>query len=124
MTAEGILEVAFVTWGNVATMLGLLITVISGYLVVAFMAGERMTRSQILLINTFYTFMAGLLIWATGEMAYRATTLEKAGYDLASGEVAELTARGDIAILLIGSFTLAVLGSYKFMWDVRHPKTE
>ncbi|MFK8048379.1 MAG: hypothetical protein AB8B81_08100 [Halioglobus sp.] len=124
MTAEGLLEVAFVTWGNVATMLGLLITVVSGYLVVAFIAGERMNRSQIILINIFYGFIAVVLIWATSEMAYRAAILETAGYELASGEVAKLTARGDIALLLVLSFCLAVAGSYKFMWDVRHPKAE
>jgi hypothetical protein len=37
----GLLEVAFVAWGNVATMLALLITIISGYMVVAWVAGEK-----------------------------------------------------------------------------------
>ncbi|QFU75127.1 hypothetical protein EY643_05390 [Halioglobus maricola] len=124
MTAEGMLEVAFVTWGNVATMMGLLISVISGYLVVAFVAGERMTRSQVVLVNIFYGFISGFLTWALHEMSHRAAIIETAGYNLASGEVAKLTARDDIALLLVMAFSLTVVGSYKFMWDIRHPKTE
>jgi hypothetical protein len=122
MTAEGILEVAFVTWGVVASMMGLLISVMSGYLVVAFVAGERMNKSQVTLVNIFYGFIAGFLTWALHEMSHRAATMETAGYEIASGEVANLTSRDDLAILLVIAFGVAVIGSYKFMWDIRHPK--
>jgi len=79
MTAEGLLEVAFVTWGVVGTMFTLLITIVSGYLVVAFVAGERMTTSQAVLVNVFYTFIMVFLVYATNEMAFRAAVIENAG---------------------------------------------
>ena len=59
MSVDGMLEVAFVTWGNVATLLALLITIISGYMVVAYTAAAKMTRQQVTLINIIYLLMGG-----------------------------------------------------------------
>jgi len=124
MSADGLLETSFVAWGNTITLLTLLITVISGYLVVAYIAGAKMTRDQVMLISTLYVLMSSFIIWACREMSLRAAVLEDAGYALTNGPVAELYARGDVATAIISAFSLALIASLKFMWDVRHPKTE
>jgi len=43
---------------------------------------------------------------------------------MSSGLFSELYAKGDVAVAIISAFSFAVLASFKFMWDVRHPKTE
>ena len=108
MSADGLLEVSFVAWGNTITLLTLLITVISGYLVVAYIAGAQMTRGQVILVSTLSVLMSSFIIWACREMSLRAAVLEDAGYELASGSVAELYARGDVATAIISAFSLAV----------------
>ena len=124
MSVDGLLEVSFVTWGNVISLLALLITIISGYLVVAYIAGAKMTRAQVTLVNVLYVLMSAFLIWACREMALRAAVFEDTAYAMATGQVSELYARGDVAVAIIYAFSLALLASFKFMWDVRHPKPE
>lgn len=124
MSVDGLLEVSFVTWGNVISLLALLITIISGYLVVAYIAGAKMTRAQVTLVNVLYVLMSAFLIWACREMALRAAVFEDTAYAMATGPVSELYARGDVAVAIISAFSLALLASFKFMWDVRHPKPE
>jgi hypothetical protein len=122
MSVEGLLEVAFVAWGNVATMLALLITIISGYMVVAWVAGEKMTRQQVVLVNSIYLLMCSFTLWGCREMSLRAGTFEQEAYNLASGQLGELVSRGEVATAMITAFGLAMAASLKFMWDVRHPK--
>ena len=124
MSVDGLLEVSFVTWGNVISLLALLITIISGYLVVAYIAGAKMTKAQVTLVNILYVLMSAFLIWACREMALRAAVFEDAAYAMATGPVSELYARGDVAVAIISAFSLALLASFKFMWDVRHPKAQ
>lgn len=124
MSVDGLLEVSFVTWGNVISLLALIITIISGYLVVAYIAGAKMTRAQVTLVNILYVLMSAFLIWACREMALRAAFFEDTAYALETSTFSELYARGDVAVAIISAFSLALLASLKFMWDVRHPKPE
>lgn len=124
MSVDGLLEVAFVTWGNVATLLALLITIISGYMVVAYTAGADLTRQQVILINLIYILMGGFVGWGCREMTVRAAMFEDLAYSMATGELATQFSRGDIAHAIISAFGLAMIASLKFMWDIRHPKTE
>jgi hypothetical protein len=41
-------------WSNVISIGALIITIISGYLVVAYVAGRDMTRSQVVIVNSLY----------------------------------------------------------------------
>ena len=124
MSVEGMLEVAFVTWGNVSTLLALLITIISGYMVVAYTAGPHLTRQQVTLINLIYLLMGGFVGWGCREMTVRASIFEDSAYAMASGEIAQLSSRGEVAFAIITAFGLAMIASLKFMWDIRHPKKE
>ncbi|MEP1473062.1 MAG: hypothetical protein ABJK25_18945 [Halieaceae bacterium] len=124
MSAEGLLEVAFVTWGNVATLLALLITIISGYMVVAYTAGASLTRQQVILINLIYLLMGGFVGWGCREMTIRAALFEDVAYKMATGEIGAMASRGEVAFGIISAFSLAMIASLKFMWDIRHPKVE
>ena len=124
MSVEGMLEVSFVTWGNVLTCLTLLISLISGYLVVAFVAGDRMTSSQVFIVNSVYLLMILLVLYGTAAFVGKAHGFEEIAYSMAGKEFDSFVPRGDIALSIVVIFGLAILASLKFMWDVRHPKTE
>lgn len=53
-----------------------------------------------------------------------AVAFEDIAYAMSSGPVANLESRGDAAGGMLAAFALAISASFKFMWDVRHPKTE
>lgn len=123
-TVDGLLSVAFTTWGVAIATVTLLITIISGYLVIAYVAGAHMNRSQILIVNSLYLFISSFTLWAIVTLNGRAAAFEDIAYKMSSGPVAELQSRGDVATAMISAFSLAIIATLKFMWDIRHPKTE
>ena len=62
MLESELLEVGQMMWGNSISLVGLTITLISGYLIVAYIAGSDMTHSQALIINVLYVGFATFLI--------------------------------------------------------------
>ncbi|MEP4484986.1 MAG: hypothetical protein ABJ013_05115 [Halioglobus sp.] len=121
-TAVGFLEVAFVTWANVITLLALLITIISGYMVVAYVAAEKMTVAQVVIVNFIYLIMTFFVGLACVEMSKRAALFEAAGYEIAVDQFVFLPPRFDIAMGILGAMGICVIATLKFMWDIRHPK--
>ena len=120
MSEAEIWELILLSQANAATYIAMLLTLISGYLVIAYLVGTKLSGQQILLVNglfllsalsmAFPTFAAyeraSFLLSLTSE-AYRSP--RSAGIHLAPGASAVI-------------FSGAILASLKFMWDVRHPK--
>lgn len=105
--------------GN-TTVLSVVISVISGYLVIAWLVGDKLTKFQVVWINllflTFSTMLA--LRWATGFK-----TVINLQRDLLQLNV-EIGTEVTYEMIMGITFVLAaaILGSLKFMRDVRHPK--
>lgn len=109
-------------FGLNADMLSIYLTVTSGYLIVAYLAGRNLTRSQLIIISGLYLVFAG------------ATTYLAVGYGMRGIHYAEILRSQSpstplystdlipaaIAFVLLGG----IVASLKFMWDTRHPKTE
>ncbi len=93
------------------------ITVVSGYLIVAFLVGGRLTRSQMLFVSTTFVVFSGFALWGTIE--YFAI-----GFDVVEVMRSSAFKSGRVAIdpgLVAGPLMLiGVIGCLKFMWDVRH----
>ena len=123
MSVEGMLGVSFETWANVLTCITLLITLVSGYLVVAFVAGDRLNFQQVLIVNTVYLLMAMLVLYGTVAMVGKAHGFEVIAYSMAGEEFDGFIPRGDIANSIAAIFGIAILASLKFMWEIRHPKS-
>ena len=121
MSVEGMLGVSFETWANVLTCITLLITLVSGYLVVAFAVGFRLTRQQVIIVNSIYLLMTMFLLWGTVAMVGKAHGFEVIAYSMAGKEFDEFVPRGDIANSIAIIFGIAIVASLKFMWDIRHP---
>ena len=124
MSAEGLLEVAFVTWGNTAALVALFITIISGYMVAAFVAGEKMTSSQVLIVNCLYVYISCFIGWSCVEMSKRATIFEEQAYAMSTGVIGDLESAGALAVWIVSALGLSLFASLQFMWDIRHPTPE
>jgi hypothetical protein len=122
MTEAELVEAANSSWALVTSALGLYVTVISAYLIAAYLAGVKLTKSQAGIISTLYvglqlTLLAGIYAW----------TLRGTHYSL---ELMTLDSRastfsiGNLPIIMTVVLTAGLLASLKFMWDVRALKTE
>jgi len=121
VTESELWELILISQANAATYLAIVLTLISGYLVVAFIVGVRLTRSQIIIVNAIFTLFAFALVFATYAALGRAAFL----LSFVSPEYASpLSAGINFAPFLLGGLSTAgVFACLKFMWDVRHPKT-
>jgi len=94
----------------------LYLTVTSGYLLVAYLAGKELTRLQAAIITCLY-------------MGFTATnTLAVISFFNAAIHYGHTYGTGRMPLwppYIVGTmFFLGILACLKFMWDVRHPKTE
>jgi hypothetical protein len=122
LTEYEIADLALNAQASATPTTALLITIISGYLIVAWLAGAKLTRPQVILINLLFTFFQTSLVagWIfRWELAYKYfTELNLLVPDF-------YTARSPVLLILFSVVLIAsVPACLKFMWDVRHPKTE
>lgn len=114
---------------NGLTALAILLTIVSGYMVIAYLVGGKLTKIQVFLVNTVY-ITSGLSVLTSnyGSVLDSATARAQAGRhaeELALiispvGEAAPET----LAIIVATVNSLFLIVSLVFMWQVRHPKTE
>ena len=106
----------------VVSMMGLYLTVTSGYLIVSYMVGSKLTRSQTGMVSALYVIFAFITTFGVTGFFIRAADyigpLQQANPDRGYFGIPIVTAT--ITVILIGG----IFTSCKFMWDVRHPKTE
>ena len=108
---------------NVAslTTFALYLTLISGFLAVAYLAGGKLTRWQTAITSVGFVVSASFFIFAAyGYMSRAVFLIGKTSAEYQSGVMASNAAIG----LVMSIFVLGILASLKFMWDVRHPKAE
>lgn len=106
------------------THASIFLTLISGYLVVAYLVGEKLTRLQVSIATAIYIVAAtyeGLFLAST----FRALVLARESYlklEPAFSDSAFVVVRGDqIGLVVLFAGVLAPLW---FMWSVRHAKKE
>ena len=64
-------SLAFEASSLAATYMGILITVISGYLIVAYVVGNHLEKGQIIIINFLYIFFATLLWYGSSSALFK-----------------------------------------------------
>ena len=122
MTEAELVSTAQALWANVIALMAILLSVMSAYLIVAYLAGSKLTHSQAVIVNTLYVLVSVFLVWAMFVLAQRGIEVATLAIDLSTQR--ELGSTPNVARALIGLFGVCSLASLKFMWDVRHPKAE
>jgi len=103
--------------------IAVLITLISGYLVVAYLVGKRLTRTQLLITNALYLMSAFLLISVDFSLALDALVARKE-IALQIPELDILYHTGQPTYLWSSLIAIIhgclIVASLVFMWQVRH----
>jgi len=108
---------------NVAgmTAMTLYITVMSGYLFVAYMIGIKLTRLQCAIITGLFLWFSVFVTLGTVGYFARATQLKGLFSDFTPSGI---TMDNWVTYSSSGLEIVGIFAALKFMWDVRHPKTE
>jgi hypothetical protein len=122
MVEAELLEISNMAWGNSIALVGLVITLISGYLIAAYMIGAKITSSQSVIINFLYIGFASFLIISFFAFSLGATELDTIAFEMSTQRSNEPRAEFAYAVGIFMS--LCVLASLKFMFDIRHPRSE
>jgi hypothetical protein len=122
MTEYEIADLIATYSSNAGAFFAAYLTVISGYLITAFIAGSRLSSPQATILNTGFIVAAGVLTYATygagmTQVHYTQLLLD---LDIDSPQSGRGWVMKTLGILLLGG----ILASQYFMWNVRHHKTE
>jgi uncharacterized membrane protein YedE/YeeE len=98
------------------------VTVCTGYLVAAYLIGSKLTKSQVFVISTLYTFVAGLMSY--GIYAFMTRGFGYVEMHKALNPQLNAYSSPVLSVLVPTIFVAGILACLKFMWDIRHPKTE
>ena len=125
MTAADWVEMYGVTLSNMNGNIAVLVTLMSGYLVVAYLVGKRLTRSQLLITNALYLMSAYLIISADFFLSLDALIARKE-MALQIPELDFLYHKRQPSYLWPSLIAIIhsclIVASLIFMWQVRHPR--
>lgn len=122
MTEYELLDLMFSAVNGATSVLAIIFTVISGYLIVAWLIGEKLTRAQVTVVNLLFLCTAPMMVWAWLGRFLAALEFQNRLLELNPQTAERVSMYLIIGFPIILSFL--ILGSLKFMWDVRHPKTK
>ena len=102
----------------------MLLTVLTGYLLITYFVGEKLTTFQVCFVNVVF-LLAYISTWQTlieyiATVEYFRETLATLKSDL---PLAGTTLNASPAYSITVA-SLLTIGALYFMWNVRHPKTE
>ena len=102
--------------GQAQVALTIYLTVTSGYLLVAYLVGKTLTRFQVLVITGLFVYFGVISTYSVF------TYFESAAYwgqTYGEGRAPYWAWK-----VIVPACAIGILACLKFMWDVRHPKTE
>jgi hypothetical protein len=111
------------TWKDSTTAaLTSLMSLVSGYLIVAYLAGSRLTRVQAMIVT-------GLLLWFAGIAIFQVSINLRSLGEFSEIDHAKFGGQADALRwsiysrwIVVSGCIAGLLASVKFMWDIRHPK--
>jgi len=103
-------------------VLGFYMTVTSGFLIAAYLVGDKLTRSQMVTISTLYIFMAVVSTYAAFAYISRGVHYALLLKDLESA--GRIYASPFFPALITTILATGILASLRFMWNIRNPKSD
>jgi high-affinity Fe2+/Pb2+ permease len=126
MIASDWIEMAQTADSNTIASFGILITLMSGYLVVAYLVGEKLNRAQVTTVNLLYAISAVSVVAAHWQHNYDSMLARHHAYTY----IPDMSGSVPPALMILIPSGLAlinislIIASLYFMWSIRHPKTE
>lgn len=117
------MELTQLAASNSIACVAILITVVFAYLVAAYVVGDKLTSSQIIMINSLFLIVSFWLVFCI--VAFLTSAVNSAFVARGMSEEvagAYLSRNMPVGVAVMDLFI--IVGCLKFMWDIRHPKAE
>lgn len=122
MTEYEISDLLATTTGNATPVLALFITTISAYLITAWLVGSKLSRPQIVLVNSIFITFSLLGVWGWLARYRMAIYYQEQLINLNPERFAPIPLSAIVFVTVV--YLVIIASSVKFMWDVRHPKDD
>ena len=122
MDEAELMELTQALWANYLSTMALFVSIISAYLIVAYIAGRKLTRPQVVLVNILMGAFTSFGIAGMYAFSLTGTEAMLLAFEMSTQRKTHGLTFLPVTTLIV--FPAIVLGCYKFMWDIRHPKTE
>ena len=105
---------------------GLLVTLISGYLVVAYLVGAKLSRVQVTTVNILFAISAMSVTGSVWQNTYDNLLARHHAYTY----IPDMSGSVPTVLIILTPSGLAliwgciIIASLFFMWRIRHPKTQ
>ena len=121
MTEYELAELVAIYSSNGSGLFATYLTLISGYLITAFLAGARLNTLQVTILNVGFVFAASIVTFATfgALMTQVAYTMKLLVLAPGAPQIGRGWLMKSLCILMAGG----TLASLYVMWNSRHPKT-
>ena len=121
MSEAELWELILISQGNMGSMLAVFLSLVSAYLIVAYLVGNSLTRVQYITVTLLFS-VAGLIsaIASHAFLSRAAFLLQFTDPTYRSPASAFIPYTPHITSTLL---ILGILAALKFMWDVRHSKS-
>jgi TRAP-type C4-dicarboxylate transport system permease small subunit len=103
-------------YGQAMVAMSLYVTAVSGYLLVSYFVGPRLTRFQAIIFTCLFLFFSGFMTFGAYGFFKNANYF---GVTYGRGLAPQWTDEVAVTLMFLG-----ILASLKFMWDIRHGKAE
>lgn len=119
MTEYELADLAASVMANFLTSLTVFLSIVSAYVISAFVAGERLTRIQLSIVNLSFLASAGILGFIVVSLFRRFFGLAQS-IAVERGTIGSIDFTWPICVLLV----VIVFGSLIFMWNARNKDAE
>ncbi len=122
MTEAELVEAWGLFLGNSQTAMALYLSILSGYLIIAYLIGRKLSRTQVIILSTMFLFASAFCTLVLTTWWQRA--LEFALEAQAINPERTVTNSQEGVRMVAVLFSLGILSSLYFMWNVRHSEDE
>jgi len=112
-----LLDLGLNLWGNAISILAIDITVLSGYLAVAYIVGSKLKTNQLVVINFLYIGISIFLLLAGLVFVINAAENDQLAFQMTTQRTVSPVSY--IAYVITGFFAIAHIASLWFMWNIR-----
>ena len=122
MSEAELMEFGSSAWSNTIALTALFVTILSGYIVTAFVAGNRLSASQLIIINGTSIILSGLFVSSIYAFSRAALEAEMLAFEMSVQR--QMAPIPELICALLILYVVLVFASLKFMWDVRKSKPD
>jgi hypothetical protein len=115
-----LLELAHLSMSNMLASFAIFLTLVSGYLIIAYTAGAEFSRSQVIIINILFVLMSLIFLFGVYGYGQAALDLSLEARDLNPSRPYRSSEHLPVITVFVNS--LAIVSSMYFMWHIRKTK--